>query len=80
MTNPHLALPFDREKLRTIRELHGMGRTELIKRCAELGRRVTTQHLGRIERGECLPSAPLLKTFANALDVEVEDLLMDVAA
>lgn len=80
MTNPHLTLPFSREKLRELRERKGLGRTELINRCADLGRKVTTQHIGRIERGECLPSAPLLKTLADALDAEIDDLLYQAGA
>lgn len=71
----HLSLPYSREKLRDLRERKGLTRSALAKRCAENGHPVSVQHVARIEAGPWMPSAPLLKALADALAVEVDDLL-----
>jgi transcriptional regulator with XRE-family HTH domain len=71
----HLSLPFSWEKSRGTRERLGMTRPALAKRCEEIGHKVSTEHLRRIETGMSIPSAPLLKAIADAMGVEVDDLL-----
>jgi transcriptional regulator with XRE-family HTH domain len=71
----HLRLPFDREKLRDLRERKGLTCSGLARRCTENEHPVSAQHVARIEAGPWVPSAPLLKALADALDVKVDDLL-----
>jgi transcriptional regulator with XRE-family HTH domain len=71
----HLSLPYSREKLRDLRERRGLTCSGLARRCTENGHRVSAQHVARIEAGPWMPSAPLLKAIADAMDVTVDDLL-----
>ena len=71
----YLRLPFSREKLRELREREGLTGAGLARRCTENGHRVSGQHVSRIETGPWMPSAPLLKALAAALNVTVDDLL-----
>lgn len=71
----HLQLPFSREKLRELREREGLTGAGLARRCTENGHRVSSQHVARVQAGPWMPSAPLLKALAIALDVTVDDLL-----
>jgi transcriptional regulator with XRE-family HTH domain len=71
----HLSLPFSGEKLRGTRERLGLTRPDLARKCAAAGHPVSVQHICRVENGPHLPSAPLLKALADALDVAVDDLL-----
>ena len=70
-----LSLPFSGTKLQTTREKAGFSRPGLVRQLKNNGYSVTSQQLGRIEVGASKPSAPLLKALADALDIDVDDLL-----
>lgn len=73
----HLSLPFSGDKTRRKRETLGLTRPALALRCKEIGHTVSTEHLRRVEAGISVPTAPLLKAIADALNVTVDDLLDD---
>jgi transcriptional regulator with XRE-family HTH domain len=74
-----VTLPFSGERLRDVRERAGVSIGDLAARCAALNHPVSKVHISRVERGKCRPSAPLLKAFRLALEVEL-DALLDPAA
>lgn len=71
----HLQLPFSGARLRELREREGLTGAGLARRCTENGHPVSSQHVSRVETGPWIPSAPLLKALADALGVELDDLL-----
>ncbi|MCE7008763.1 helix-turn-helix domain-containing protein [Kibdelosporangium philippinense] len=78
---PHLSLPFSGAKAREKRQRLGLSLDKVAARCAELGHSVHFTNIGRIERGEHMPSAALLLVLAEALKcTSIDDLLDEVAA
>lgn len=75
MARQTLSLPFDAAASRAARERAGFNIQGLADRCREVGYPVHASYLGKIERGLYRPSAPLLKALAQALGVEIDDLL-----
>ncbi|ONF62265.1 helix-turn-helix transcriptional regulator [Amycolatopsis keratiniphila] len=82
-------LPFDREKSRELREKSGLYLQQFATKIEEVtGHTVSRHTLGRIERGDFRPNAPLLKAMADTFNalagdgdrVTVDDLLLKVAA
>ena len=57
-------------RIRAFRKLKRIQQVEFAKR---IGTSVTT--LGRIERGEKTPTAEQLQKIANALDIDIEELV-----
>lgn len=70
-----VALQFSGEKLQEVRERAGYSRPGLAAKCADMGNSITAQHIGRLEKDECVPQPPTLKALRLALDVDVEALL-----
>jgi transcriptional regulator with XRE-family HTH domain len=70
-----LSLPFSASALTEIRERAGLTLVDVAKRCKNAGYTVHSSHLGKIESGKHLPSAPLLAALTTALGVTVDDLL-----
>ena len=56
----------------------GLTLRDLSARCAELGSPINYSFLSRIERGISQPSARVLPVLAEALGLEVDDLLAEV--
>lgn len=76
MARQTLSLPFDASAMRTARERAGLNLQGLADRCRVIGGySVHISYLGKIERGLYRPSAPLLKAIAQALGIEVDDLI-----
>ncbi|MFD8531512.1 helix-turn-helix domain-containing protein [Streptosporangium canum] len=62
--------------LKAFRDLQGMNQTALSKATAEVGRRISTSHINRLESGaRNWPSLQITSTLATALGVRVGDLL-----
>lgn len=59
------------ENLKKIRQEKGLTQDELGKRVG-----VHPNHISRYERGETSPSAEILKTFADALEVTIDELVV----
>lgn len=70
MADKAVELPFSAAKLRNVRERAGYSRPGLAARSG-----ITSQHIGRLERGECMPTAPTLKALREGLGVELDELL-----
>lgn len=63
------------ERIRALREKNGLTIIELSERVE-----ITSDHLGRIERGEAKnPGIQIISRIAEALGVELKDLLSDAA-
>lgn len=71
----HLGLPFSGEALKDIRVQAGLNRTKLAEKVSAHGHKVHRTNIGRIERGDHMPSPELLKALADVLGVTVDDLL-----
>jgi transcriptional regulator with XRE-family HTH domain len=61
--------------LREQRERAGLTQWDLSDRTAEAGRRVDRSTIAHLENGRRSPLARTLKSLADALGVEVDDLL-----
>lgn len=73
---PASGVPIDPDKLRYWRDIvRSMSRLELATRA-----RISQDFVGKIERGERRPKAPIFKRLYLALGVGPEDLLTDKAA
>lgn len=70
-----LNLPFSGAALARERERAGLGLVGLVNRLADADYQVHRTTLGRIERGEHMPSPPLLRALTIALDVPLDRLL-----
>lgn len=70
-----LGLPFSGAALTQIRVQAGLNRTELAKRLVEHGYHVHRTSLGRIESGQNMPEAALLKALTEVLGVSQDDLM-----
>lgn len=75
MVRQTLSLPFSGDRQRTARERAGLSIGGLSARTAALGHPVHRSYLGRLERDEYKPSPPVLKVIADALGVDVDELL-----
>lgn len=53
----------------------GWTQRDVAQRCAALGRKISDSNLSKYERGECSPSPATLAVLAEALDLEVDDLI-----
>lgn len=73
MAHERLLLPFSGAKLWEVRERAGLSRPALARKCGEHGRKVTPQHLNRIETGKFKPSPGLLRTLVDALNAVVRE-------
>jgi len=74
-----LTLPFSGTKLRTLRETKGLFQTDLAEACTAAGQPLDYSRISRYETGRTKPTPPILLALANALDVDVADLLDEVA-
>lgn len=70
-----LGLQFDGGKLRDIRERAGLSTRDLADLCTANGYSVSQNHIWRLETGRSGTTAPLLKALAEALNVQIDDLL-----
>ena len=61
--------------LHRARLVKGLSQRELAKECAQLGHRVSDGEISKYERGLRTPRPANLKTLADALGVQVADLL-----
>lgn len=69
-------VPIDVEKLRRARLRKGWTTRDISGRCAELGTPVPYGTYAYYERGAALPPPRRLLVIAQALEVEVDDLLL----
>lgn len=69
-----MIIPFNSigRNIRTLRKQNGLTQEQLAERA-----QMSTLHLGRIERGERIPSLPYLSRIADALHVPVRELFAD---
>jgi transcriptional regulator with XRE-family HTH domain len=70
-----IGLPCDPDRMRDHRERAGLSLAALARRCAEIGRPVHSQSLGRVESGVRSPSPKMLRAIADALGVNPDALL-----
>lgn len=75
MARTPISLAFEPSRLREARERLGLTQEELARRTAELGRRVDRSTIAHLESGRRSPLAGTLKRLADALDLQVDDLL-----
>lgn len=89
MPRQPLTLPFSGAKSRALREENGLNLEQFAKKIHEVtGYTVFRTTIGKIERGDYKPPAPLLKVLVETFDalagadttVTVKDLLDTVAA
>ncbi|PXY16489.1 helix-turn-helix transcriptional regulator [Prauserella flavalba] len=73
-------LPFSGTRLARLRARAGLTNAELAERCGQLGHPVHHTTLGKLERGVQMPRPGLPPVLAEALDVELDDLLDDARA
>lgn len=80
MANTRLILPFDGLRLRHQRESRGLTLKALAARCRKLGKKrglsVSHTTIHRWESGVFYPSAPRLALVAAALEVDIDELLI----
>ncbi len=75
MANNGLAV--DRQKMRLARQNKGWTVRDVSRRCEELGTRVHFSLYAKYERGPTRPGIGRLYAIATALDLKVEDLLLE---
>lgn len=88
MPKQPLTLPFSGDKLRTLREKTGLTLQQFADEMTASGYPVHRTTIGKIERGDHRPPAPLLKALVSCLNgqrkrgdrIAVEDLLDEAAA
>ncbi len=62
--------------LRQARQTHGLSQQGLAQRCTPLlGQDVTRKHVSSLERGQCLPSLPILQVLVLVLDLDPATVL-----
>ncbi|TCO57195.1 helix-turn-helix domain-containing protein [Actinocrispum wychmicini] len=69
------ALPFSGVKLRQHRERRGWHQSDLAKACVNAGRQMDRSQISRFETGASNPPPPTLTALADALGVELDELL-----
>lgn len=74
MAKTPLQLPFSGVQLRLMRERRGLLQEQLALRCTAAGCQVSRGRISKLETGD-MPSPPLLRALAAALDCTVDDLL-----
>lgn len=75
MARTSLSLPFNGDKLRSLREKAGFNVQEFAATVTKSGHRVHRTAIGKIENGVYKPTPSLLAAIVATLNVTVEDLL-----
>lgn len=75
MARTPISLPFSPDRLREQRELLGLTQEDLAQRTADRGRPVERSTISHLENGRRSPLARTLKSLADAMEIEVRDLL-----
>lgn len=77
MARTSMSLPFDRHKLRNLREDRRLRQQDLADRSTALGTPTSRHQVVRYEAGKSKPSRDHLNVFAVVLEVPVRGLLDD---
>lgn len=75
MARTPISLPFDPTRLRDQRERHGLTQEDLAQLTVDQGHPVERSTISHLENGRRSPLARTLKSLADALDIQIDDLL-----
>jgi transcriptional regulator with XRE-family HTH domain len=78
MNHVDLMTHFDGARLRRTRQRACLSRNTLARRCEQLGHSISSRHIARLEDGKHKPYDETAGVLARALNVAIDDLLVDV--